>query len=62
MLPPNMYVRQMLVQDRRRALSRESRVPAWERRAAVSGGIPEPRSGGRLRMLVLRLRPVHSGS
>ena len=62
MLPPNMYVRQMLVQDRRRALSGESRIPSWERRGEASSRVPQRSHGGRLRLLLVRLRPVHSGS
>jgi hypothetical protein len=61
MIPANMYVRQMLVHDRRLALSRDSRVPAWERRNAALRRSPE-RRGGQLRLLVHRLRAAHIGS
>lgn len=62
MLPGDIYVRQMLWRHHRGALSRDSGVPAWERRTAASRSIPERRRGGRLRLLMLRHRPAHSGS
>ena len=61
MIPANMYVREMLVRDRRLALSTNSRVPAWERRAEALRRSSERRRGGRLR-LMFRVRAVQSGS
>ena len=62
MIPANMYVRQMLVRDHRQALSRESRVPAWERRDAALRESRARGRRGRLRLLAFRLRTVQSGS
>ena len=62
MLTSNVYVLEMLVRDRHLALSRDSRVPAWERRDAALRRGPGHIRGGRLRLLMLRLRPAHSGS
>jgi hypothetical protein len=62
MLTSNVYVLEMLVRDRHLALSRDSRVPSWERRDAALRRGREQVRGGRLRLLILRLRPAHSGS
>ena len=63
MIPANMYVRQMLVRDHRQALSRESRVPAWERRDAALRESRARGRRGRLRLLVFRPRtPRRAGS
>jgi hypothetical protein len=63
MLPADFYVRQMLWRHHLQSLSPESRVPAWERRAeALRRSSPGGRRGGRLRLLMVRLRPAHSGS
>jgi hypothetical protein len=62
MLTSNVYVLEMLVEYRRRALSRDAPVPAWERRVAALRRVPEHGRRGHLRLLMRRLRPAHSAS
>ena len=61
MLPGDFYVRQMLWRHHVQALSPDTRVPAWERRDKALRRSPEGIRGGRLRLLVVRLRPAHGG-
>jgi hypothetical protein len=60
MIPANVYVLQMLERHHRLALSPDSRVPSWQRRAVESRRISGRRRGGHLRLLRLRVRPAHS--
>jgi hypothetical protein len=61
MLSGDVYVRQMLMRHHHLALLPDSRIPAWERREAAARRITE-QGRGRLRVVILRLRPAHSRS